>query len=78
MGDGEGVGDGVGVGVGDGPSVVLPIGPKRMSENLTFAVLPCADSTSAGTPDEVEHVPRAAPGSEESTGYVESSQSMFA
>merc|ERR1712048_201703 len=64
LGDGEGVGDGV------GPSIVEPMAPNLISEKITLA-LACLDSTSFGTPDVVGQVPRAAPGSLESTGYVE-------
>ena len=69
LGLGDGDGDG-GLGVGDGvgePEVVVPILPNLMSENVTLA-LPWLDSTSFGSPDVVGQGPRAAPGSEESTG----------
>jgi len=77
LGDGAGVGVGDGEGEGEGPSVVLPRGPHLMSENITLE-LPCSFSTSSGAPDVVAHEPRTAPGSELSTGYVESNQSMLA
>merc|ERR1712187_6823 len=77
-GVGEGEGDGgAGVGPGLGPGTVEPIGPNLMSEKMTCAFA-CLASTSAGTPEEVEHEPRAAPGSLESTGYVESNHNMLA
>merc|ERR1712113_755852 len=81
---GQSEGDGVGLGLGDGvgaglgpPEIVEPIGPNLMSEKITCE-LACLDSTSFGTPDVVGQEPRSAPGSVESTGYVESSQSMLA
>jgi len=81
---GQSEGDGVGLGLGDGvgaglgpPEIVEPMGPNLMSEKITCE-LACWDSTSFGTPDVVGQEPRSAPGSLESTGYVESSQSMFA
>jgi len=68
LGDGVGVGAGLGVGVGVGdPSVVEPMGPNLMSEKVTLEFA-CFASTSLGSPDVVAQVPRAAPGSEESTG----------
>lgn len=78
LGVGDGLGGlGVGDGLGEGPSVVEPIAPYLMSENVTLA-LACLLSTSLGTPEVVAQVPRTDPGVVESTGYVESNQSMFA
>jgi len=73
----DGDGDGPGAGDGVGPPLVEPMAPNLISEKVTLA-LACLDSTSFGTPDVVGQLPRAAPGSVESTGYVESSQSMLA
>ena len=58
---GDGLGDGPGDGDGGAPPAVEPSSPYRMFEYLTYASA-CWDSTSAGLPESVEHVPRLAPG----------------
>jgi len=68
--DGAGEGPGDGDGPGDGPGAepsVEPISPNLMLENVTEDV-GALFSTSSGLPESLEHVPRAAPGSELPTG----------